>query len=505
MEEQDKRLTEEGDDLLQSSEALYRIAAFQYHETLGNIMEKNVYLCRRNDSVHAAAEEMARRKISSVVVADEDAKLLGIVTERDMVRKVIAEQGTGSDDKKIAEIMTPAPIFLSPDDSLFDALSIFSKYSIKHLPIVQLNRVVGIVTLRQIMKIRHAEPFVIIGELEKAETVQDFRKIKEDIIYLTHEKLEANTDPVDIVTMLTLANSAIHKRLLHKAIFKTGTEPPVDFCCFVTGSHGRKENLLFPDQDFCVIIADYDDSHYNDFDAYFLQVSLSFSDYLNEVGFPFCSGNVMGQNPTWRKRLTEWLAHLTYIFERPGEYTVRYISLIFDAAPLYGFKPLFGQIQDFAFTLLSRNHNILRMMHEEEGSHRVPLGWFHTFITEKGKFHRGEIDMKRSGLIFFIEAARILALKHGIRETSTLSRIRALVGKGVIHKDDSEYFENAYRVILYHTLKAQTENYLSKQENNYYLKPDELSARNQEVLKQAFKAIAQLKEIVGSELGELIM
>jgi CBS domain-containing protein len=181
------------------------------------------------------------------------------------------------------------------------------------------------------------------------------------------------------------------------------------------------------------------------------------------------------------------------------------MTLIFDSAPLYGDSALFTQVQDAAFGDISRNHNILRMMHEEEGSHKVPLGWFNTFITEKDEFHRGEIDMKRSGLIFIIEAARILALKHGIRETSTLSRIRGLVEKGVIHRDDSEYFENAYRVVLYHTLKAQTENYLSKKEDSYYLRPGTLSARNQEMLKQAFKAISHLKEIVGSELGEFIV
>jgi CBS domain-containing protein len=347
--------------------------------------------------------------------------------------------------------------------------------------------------MRQIMKIRYSEPFIIIGELDKAESVTDLKKIKNDLIDLVQEKLSSRVDPIDVLTMISLVNFDIHKRLVQRAINDYGP-PPADFCFFVTGSHGRKENLLFPDQDFCVIIEDYDDKHYNEFDNYFHEISKRFSDTLNEAGFIYCPGNVMGQNPTWRKRISEWRLHLSYIFNRP------------DSSPLYGNSNLFDSYMDHAFKELSRNRNILRQMHgEEEGRHKVPLGLFNTFITEKGGTHKKEIDMKRSGLIFLIESARVLAMKHSIRETSTIKRIQALVAKGIVQSDDSEYFENAYRVILHHTLMAQADNYLHKGTADYYLNPHELSERSQELLKQAFKAISTLQDIVGSEFGELIL
>jgi CBS domain-containing protein len=144
------------------------------------------------------------------------------------------------------------------------------------------------------------------------------------------------------------------------------------------------------------------------------------------------------------------------------------------------------------------------MHEEEEGQHRVPIGLFNSFITEKGD-HKKEIDMKRSGLIFLIESARLLAMKHGIRETSTLRRLKALVEKGIVQSDDSEYFENAYRVILHHTLMAQADNYIHKGSADYYLNPHELSDRSQEILKRAFKAISTLQDIVRSEFGELVL
>ncbi len=469
-------------------------------------MVSDVYICGPDTLVQPVAQEMAKRRISSAVVVDQADRLVGIVTERDIVKKVVAQGCTSLADTTIGQIMTPDPFYLGPADRLFDALSLFARHTIKHLPVVDGGRVVGILTFRQILKIRYSEPLVILGELEKAESAADYRKIRENMILLVKEKLASNVDPVTIVSMLSMINADIHKRLLRQTLEEMGGPPPVDFSLFVTGSHGRRENLLFPDQDFCIITEDYDERQVESYDRFFLKMSQRFSDLLNEAGFVYCSGNVMGQNPLWRKRISPWREQVTRFFQETGPYTVRYMTLIFDSAPLYGSRSLFDAYQNHAFQVLSEHYNVIRQMHsEEEAAHKVPLGFFGNFITEKEGDHKGEIDMKKSGLIFIIEAARILALKHGIRKTSTLERLQALVEKGVIHEDDSEYFDNAYRVILYQTLMAQVDNYLMRSANTYYLDPSEISARHQELLKQSLKAISRLQEIVGSEFGELIL
>ncbi|MBL7048167.1 MAG: CBS domain-containing protein [Nitrospira sp.] len=482
---------------------LYRIAAFQYHETIANIMERDVFMCSPLDSVKAVARIMAERRISSVVVTDANLRPAGIVTERDIVKKFVAIPIACSSDITIGEIMTPAPVCLPSSATLFDALSIITRHDIKHLPVVSDGKVEGILTVRQILKIRYAEPFVLIARLEEATSVEDYRFIKDELVYLVKEKMAENTDPLDLVTMLSLVNAGIHRRVLRDIIREMGPSP-VEFCFFVTGSHGRKENLLFPDQDYCVIIEDCDEQLSQKSDEYFLAVSQRLSDRLDQIGFPYCTGKIMGTNPQWRGSVSEWQTKVTKIIRQQTAYTVRYMTLLFDSAYLFGNIALFNSYQGHAFNELALNHTVLRQMHdEEEGGHKVPLGWFSSFITEKGRKHRGEIDMKKSGLIFIIESARILALKYGVRETSTIRRIQALVEKGAIQKDDSEYFENAYRVILYHTLNAQVENFIAREGRDYYLNPRSLSRRNREMLKDAFKAVTTLQEIVRSEYGEM--
>ena len=61
----------ENDNPLMSSEAVFRIAAFRYHETLQHIMNTDIYVCRPDDPVQPVAEEMAKRSISSVIVTDD--------------------------------------------------------------------------------------------------------------------------------------------------------------------------------------------------------------------------------------------------------------------------------------------------------------------------------------------------------------------------------------------------------------------------------------------------
>ncbi len=473
---------EEKVDLLHAGGVLYKIASFQYNEKLEALMDRNVFVCRPDDSVKEIAQTMAVRKISSVIVTDKNLSLIGIITERDLVNKIVACDSGKSSERKVSEIMTINPVFLTPHDSLFDSLYSFTRYNFKHLPIVEHGAVKGIVTMRQIMKIRYSEPFVIIGELDLAKSPSDYKKLKEDMINMVQEKLSLRADPVDVVAMISLVNHEIQKRLLECVIEDSG-KPPVDFCFFITGSHGRMENLLFPDQDFCVILDDYEDQDHKRIDDYFRNVSQKFSDAMNEAGYPYCTGNVMGQNPEWRKRLTDWKTHIAKIFNEPDPYTVRYVTLLFDSAFLYGDRSLFNRYSDYSYQVLSKNFNILRQMHdEEEGRHKVPLGFFNTFITEKDRDHKKLIDMKKSGLLFFIESSRILALRKGIKATSTIDRLLALVENRVIHKDDSEYFENAYRVMLHHTLMAQVDNYMHHGTNDYYLDPYSLSDRSQEIL-----------------------
>jgi CBS domain-containing protein len=101
------------------------------------------------DTVLDAVNKMMALNIGAVVVVDGDDNLIGIVTERDMTRRVIAA-GLDAGATSLGEIMTKDPDTLAPDDSALDALELMRVREFRHLPVTDDRKVVGMVSIRDL-------------------------------------------------------------------------------------------------------------------------------------------------------------------------------------------------------------------------------------------------------------------------------------------------------------------------------------------------------------------
>jgi len=99
-------------------------------------------------SVYVAAQAMCEHDISSMMVIQTE-HLIGIVTERDITRKIVALDLLAS-ETSLQDIMTPNPKTADPDESVFDALERMREIKVRHLPLVQSGRVVGMVSMRDL-------------------------------------------------------------------------------------------------------------------------------------------------------------------------------------------------------------------------------------------------------------------------------------------------------------------------------------------------------------------
>lgn len=97
------------------------------------------------DTIEAISNKMKENQVGSIVVVNEKNHPLGIVTERDIVRKVIAD---GKDPKttKVDDIKTTSLITIDPETNLHDAALIMTRYRIRRLPVVKDNTLYGIIT-----------------------------------------------------------------------------------------------------------------------------------------------------------------------------------------------------------------------------------------------------------------------------------------------------------------------------------------------------------------------
>ncbi|MEN9902859.1 MAG: hypothetical protein RL651_1523, partial [Pseudomonadota bacterium] len=115
-----------------------------------NHKPSGVCAMRPDASVLEALELMAREDISSVLIMEGD-KLNGIFTERDYARKVIL-RGRNSRDTVVRELMTSELITMTPEQTIDDCMAIMTEKHIRHLPVMEDGKVIGLVSIGDVVK-----------------------------------------------------------------------------------------------------------------------------------------------------------------------------------------------------------------------------------------------------------------------------------------------------------------------------------------------------------------
>jgi CBS domain-containing protein len=115
-------------------------------------------------SVLEAIKVLAAEDIGAAIVM-EDGRLAGIFSERDYTRKVILK-GRSSDTTRVEEIMTPNVIVVTPRTRTRECMQLMSEKNIRHLPVVEEGRVVGMVSIRDIVSDIIADQDFTIEQLE---------------------------------------------------------------------------------------------------------------------------------------------------------------------------------------------------------------------------------------------------------------------------------------------------------------------------------------------------
>ncbi len=109
-----------------------------------------VYTITPEAPVLNAIRTMAERRVGALLVL-RDTVLVGIVTERDYARKVILK-GHSSRETPVSDIMTPSPITVSPSSTVDECMRLCTELRVRHLPVLADNRLVGIVSIGDLVK-----------------------------------------------------------------------------------------------------------------------------------------------------------------------------------------------------------------------------------------------------------------------------------------------------------------------------------------------------------------
>ena len=112
-----------------------------------DVMVKDVKTIEKGSSIKEAAEKMTEMRIGSLIVTDSTGKMVGIVTESDILKVVASGK---SISLVVDEVMTKQVYYVKPEDDIRDAADIMIKNKVKKLPVISGSALIGIVTMTDI-------------------------------------------------------------------------------------------------------------------------------------------------------------------------------------------------------------------------------------------------------------------------------------------------------------------------------------------------------------------
>jgi len=136
--------------------------------TIGQLLEakgKKFWSIAPNATVFEALQLMAKNNIGALLVIQND-RLVGIFSERDYARKVILK-GKSSRETTVGDLMTREVYYIDPKDTLQESMAVMTAKNIRHMPVLENERLIGIVTMGDVVKQILADQKFTIRELQK--------------------------------------------------------------------------------------------------------------------------------------------------------------------------------------------------------------------------------------------------------------------------------------------------------------------------------------------------
>lgn len=473
-----------------------KMEAYPFQKRLADIMSSPVQTCTPMATAQQIGRQMLETSIGTVLVVDEQNKPLGIITEKDLVAKVISPGEVNSRTITAQDLMSSTPHSMSVDSYMYEAMSYLESHQDKLLTVKNRGKLVGVVTLRDLMRYRSQKAMLLIGKIRAAQSIETLVQIRLEMVKIAKILMNEARSTVETMEILSYIHHCILRRgyelVLDEMAQQGQTPPDIDFCFIIMGSGGRKEMLLGPDQDNGFIYENFPDEKLAEVDAFFIPFAEKLVEAYDIIGYPRCKGKVMVNNPLWRGRLDEWRDRISDWILSPKPQKVRYSTIFFDFMPLVGDPSLCRKLTNIVHQQIRKFPLFLYHMMELDFKHKVPLGLLGRFIMDKEV--KGKISTKQTGSIFIVDCIRMFMLEKQTEATTTFERLDQLVELKVFNLDTAEHIKAAYEAFTYLRLRNEIAHLEAGLEPSHYLDPYALSKDEQELLKEAFRVASKLQD-----------
>ncbi|MCX8085147.1 MAG: DUF294 nucleotidyltransferase-like domain-containing protein [Calditerrivibrio sp.] len=451
----------------------------------------------KDTSILEAARMMMEKNYSAAIVL-ENGTALGIITDKDLRKKVVAK---GLDYNTPVSSVMSSPVFtVESDITCFEAIVKMVSLGVHHLVVTDNSKILGVVDSESLMNLQSSSPLSFAREIELQESVDRLSELSDKIINVSATMYRNGFRAENITKIVSELNDRVLRRIIEIGIKIIG-EPPVRFCWLAMGSEGRKEQTFRTDQDNGIIFEDVDDTRKKEVVAYFKSLAEFVNDALIKCGFPPCPGNYMARNPEWCQPISTWKRYFEKFFAMPTTDAVLKGQIIFDFRGVYGDKNLSLELRNFINNLKNRSL-FINFMAKGLVNYGSPLTFFGSFVTEKDDNGDETFDIKKKVLAPLVGIIRLFAIEEGLMSLSTLERINDLVR--IRHKVIIEYYreiEQSFNFLLDIRMRNQIYQYISGLEVTNNIKVQSLSSIESRNLKLACQLLDKLHDVLKRRYG----
>jgi CBS domain-containing protein len=464
---------------------------------VGQIVRREPVVVGENENIRTAAEIMAREHVGSLLVRGPDSAISGIVTDKDFRYKVVA-QGLNY-NWPLHEIMTAPVATIGSDATCFDALLTMMRERIHHLAVVDPEApetIRGVITSHDILVLQGRSPFSLYREIMAAGSFDSLYELSRKTPMVIRLLMEEGARADNVSRMVAMLGDLILERLLTLCIREMGT-PPAPFAWILLGSEGRREQTFRTDQDNALVYARPDKQRdREEADIYFARLAQAAIAHLEQCGYPRCPGDMMASNPRWRKTGKEWRTYFLDMIQRPEPDRLLHATIFFDLRHGFGDTRQCEHLRDLIASHAPQSGVFLKLLARDCLRQNPPLTFFKNFMVEKDGRHKNRLDLKKRGIMPFVDFARLLALSHGVRQTNTPDRLRAVHEKGGLSDQLYNEIREAYAFIMQIRLVHQLRRMEQDREPDNFLNPSSLTELEKRSLKQAFAVLGEMQSHV---------
>lgn len=473
---------------------------FRLVEVVSLETRKKPVTCVPTISIRNAAVVMSDNEVGSIIVTDEDGRPLGIVTDRDLRKKVVT--GRVAADEPISAVMSSPVVTVAPHITFADVQIEMVRKRIHHLCVTEdgttASKVLGVISEHDLLVVQGNNPAILVRETQRSRTPAELRHIRERSEKLLEKYIYQEVSIAYISNVMTEINDSITARAIELCLEEMAQagqrRPDVPFTWLTMGSGGRREQLLRTDQDNALIFGDTtDEGEKAAVKQFFLELAEKVTESLYEIGFDYCPGKMMASNPDWCLSLHDWQTRFANWMLYPDPQNVRYCTIFIDYRPVFGDDGLAAQLTDHIFKVSDMNPGFLAFLAKDALENPPPLSFFRNFVVERSGEHKDSFDIKKRAMMPLIDAARVLILDAKVGQiNNTLQRFEKLAEIEAANRELYETAAEAYEMLLrYRTLQG-----LKNKDSGRYLKPEELSKLERLNLRNCFKPIQDLQTLL---------